>query len=81
MLSNKLHKLQQTQHTKCGTTYVCNTIKIPSFSNWESWSKKPKIGGAGGRGTKKTLCHFGQVNFNLSSVIMVVFFTSRIWTI
>jgi hypothetical protein len=37
-----------------------------------------KLDGGGG---KKTPYHFGQVDFNMSSVIGVVFFTSKIRTI
>jgi hypothetical protein len=40
--------------------------------------KKPNWGKGGG---KKTPYHFGQVHFNMSSVIRVVFFTSKIRTI
>jgi hypothetical protein len=52
-------------------------IRILVFSNWEFWSKKPNWG----EGGKKTPCHFGQVDFNMSNVIKVVFFTSKIRTI
>jgi hypothetical protein len=41
-----------------------------------NYGKKNKIGGG-----KKTPCHFGQVNFNMSGVIGVVFFTGKIKTI
>jgi hypothetical protein len=43
----------------------------------ENFGKKNQIRGLG----KKTPNHFGQVNYNLSSVIGMVFFISRIRTI
>jgi hypothetical protein len=39
----------------------------------ENYTKKNQIW----IGIKKTPCHFGQVNFNMSSVIKVVFFISE----
>jgi len=50
------------------------------FQTW-NFGKKNQIGGEGGVGAKKTPCHCGQVDFNMSSVIRVVFFTSKIRTI
>jgi hypothetical protein len=47
--------------------------RIFGFSNREFWSKKPNWGGV-----KKTPCHFGQLNFNMSIVTGVVFLTHRI---
>jgi len=51
-------------------------IKILGFSNWKFWLKKPNF-----NKVKKTPYHFGQIDFNMSSVTKVVFFTSKVKTI
>jgi len=61
---------------------IGSTTKILNFFKPEILVKKIRLGaqGGGGGGGKKTLCHFGQVNFNMSSV-MSNFLTNKIRTI
>jgi hypothetical protein len=53
-----------------------NTIIILGFSNWKFWFKKLDLD----RGQKDPN-HVGQVDFNMPSVIGVVFLTNKVKTI